>query len=335
MKRISKRELLTYVALWAVMFLAPLISLYIHSTIVPGYEFKMMPVLHMWDSIMVLLALFIIHHLFVAPLLLDRHSVKLYSLGLVVLCALFVVFEYNHHPPRIPPEDEAPPMVQRMQNPADSIVVNNSSIANTADPKDSYMPPPREGTPPLSPNDIMSLLLLLLLFAGNLGVKVLNRNIEENERRSSLERQNLKQELSYLKYQVNPHFLMNTLNNIHALVDIDPEKAKSGIVKLSQMLRYMLYEGSKTTIPLDRGIRFLGYYIDMMSMRYENVDVKLEVPDPIPNVEVLPLLVVTFIENAFKHGVSYVEPSFIHIKFDVKDNHLIFNCVNSKHNCHF
>ena len=91
--------------------------------------------------------------------------------------------------------------------------------------------------------------------------------VDDKEMLKELEHQHLQSELQYLKYQINPHFFMNTLNNIHALVDIDTGKAKSTIVELSKLMRYVLYEASNKTILLSREIQFLENYVTLMSLR--------------------------------------------------------------------
>ena len=124
---------------------------------------------------------------------------------------------------------------------------------------------------------------------------------------------------------------MNTLNNIHALVDIDTGKAKSTIVELSKLMRYVLYEASNKTILLSREVQFLKNYIALMSLRYTNkVSIQMDFPVEVPEVQIPPLLFVSFVENAFKHGVSYRSESFIHVLMQLDEgNRLSFRCSNS------
>jgi LytS/YehU family sensor histidine kinase len=180
--------------------------------------------------------------------------------------------------------------------------------------------------------DIIAAIVAFLMIGMNLGIKLYFKNDSDDKRMQVLERQNLKQQLEYLKYQINPHFFMNTLNNIHALVDIDPEKAKATIVELSKMMRYLLYEGNNSLIPLQREIQFLHNYITLMRLRYtDKVTIKTDVPEQIPEKQIPPLLLITFIENAFKHGVSYQQDSYINIGILFSDDRLHFECTNSKH----
>ena len=124
---------------------------------------------------------------------------------------------------------------------------------------------------------------------------------------------------------------MNTLNNIHALVDIDAEKAKSTILELSKMMRFVLYEGDKKGVPLTREFGFIRNYITLMRLRYtDKVQISIDLPSQTPDLMIPPLMLITFIENAFKHGVSYQHASFIEVKAEVQGDTLYFSCRNSK-----
>ena len=124
---------------------------------------------------------------------------------------------------------------------------------------------------------------------------------------------------------------MNTLNNIHALVDIDPSKAQETIRELSKMMRFVLYEGDKSGVPLTKEFEFIRNYTKLMQLRYsDKVKITIDVPEEAPDVTIPPLMLISFIENAFKHGISYQHDSFIDIKLSIKDNILCFDCRNSK-----
>ncbi len=189
--------------------------------------------------------------------------------------------------------------------------------------------------PPLlmGQHDIIALIILILMLGMNLAVKLYFKQLHDQKQMADLEKENLEQQLEYLKYQINPHFFMNTLNNIHALVDIDPEKSKETILELSKMMRFVLYEGSKQGVPLDRDITFLQNYITLMKLRYtDKVSITVQTPDRMPQKDVPPLMFITFVENAFKHGVSYRKDSFIDVAFSIEQDNsrLHFTCKNSK-----
>ena len=114
-------------------------------------------------------------------------------------------------------------------------------------------------------------------------------------------------------------------------MDIDPAKAQETIVELSKMMRYVLYEGNKQGVPLSQEFDFIQHYVSLMQLRYTNkVRITLDLPTDVPNKQIPPLLLITFIENAFKHGISYQHESFIEMKAEVKNSKLQFFCRNSK-----
>ena len=157
--------------------------------------------------------------------------------------------------------------------------------------------------------------------------------MRDEQRMVELERQSLQAEMDYLKYQINPHFFMNTLNNIHAMIDIDSEAAKSTVIELSKMMRYVLYDSENAHTNLVQEVQFMENYISLMRIRYmSDVDVHFDVQNPLPaTAKVPPLLMIVFVENAFKHGVSYDEPSYVHIDLHCENGNAIFQVRNSRH----
>lgn len=161
--------------------------------------------------------------------------------------------------------------------------------------------------------DLASLFILTLMFGVNLGVKIYFRSEDTSRELMLLQQEKLSNQLKYLKAQINPHFFMNTLNNIHALVDIDPGRAQSSIILLSRMMRYVVYESESTSIPLQKEVEFLSNYITLMRLRFTSrVHLTVDM-QPKMQGEVPPLLFIMFVENAFKHGVSYQRDTHIHI----------------------
>lgn len=137
-------------------------------------------------------------------------------------------------------------------------------------------------------------------------------------------------ELAWLKNQLNPHFLFNTLNNISSLIQIDPDEAQESISQLSDLLRYALYDSNVPKMPLSDEINFMKNYIRLMQLRCpERTDIQVEMECPSENPKILPLLYITLIENAFKHGLSNNRDSFIHIRLGQENKKLIFTIKNS------
>ena len=172
-----------------------------------------------------------------------------------------------------------------------------------------------------------------MIIGVNMAIKFLFKSIRDDHRMKSLEKQTFEVELAYLKHQINPHFFMNTLNNIHALIDIDKEKAQKTVLELSKIMRYVLYDTSLPSVSLDKEIHFLSNYIELMKIRYtEQVDIRISLPGEIPNTQIPPLLFISFLENAFKHGISYKNKSFIHLSMEIKETELHCLIINSY--CH-
>jgi len=140
------------------------------------------------------------------------------------------------------------------------------------------------------------------------------RRREAEQAQIELERVQMLTEMSLLKAQLNPHFFFNTLNNIYALTRQDVERARKAIHRLSRLMRYVLYETQTGTALLSQEVRFLQDYIELMQLRLtDQVTLTLEWPEPLRDAAVAPLLLLTYIENAFKHGVSTDAPSHIHV----------------------
>jgi two-component system, LytTR family, sensor kinase len=128
----------------------------------------------------------------------------------------------------------------------------------------------------------------------------------------SLEQQKTSAELSFLKAQINPHFFFNTLNNIYTLTMTDVEASRQALLKLSRMMRYVLYETQKDRVMLSQELAFVQNYIELMQLRLtDKVEVVFRQPAPLADVPIGPMLLLPFVENAFKHGVSAMHASRI------------------------
>jgi LytS/YehU family sensor histidine kinase len=149
-----------------------------------------------------------------------------------------------------------------------------------------------------------------------------------------LEKENIETQMRYLKYQISPHFLMNTLNNIHAMIDFDSELAKQCVMELSRLLRHVLYDSNGNHTTLDKEVEFLHNYIELMRIRYiDDVKITIETPDlnTCRRINLPPLLIIVLVENAFKHGISYKNASFININITIDHNELTCVVANSRH----
>ena len=139
-------------------------------------------------------------------------------------------------------------------------------------------------------------------------------------------------ELSNLRSQINPHFLLNTLNNIYALTAFDQSKAQDAIQELSKMLRYILYDCQQPMVPLKDEVSFLENYVNLMRLRLpETVEVTFQSSVVNPQMAVAPMVFISLVENAFKHGISPTEPSFVHIDIQADQQQITCDISNSNH----
>lgn len=177
----------------------------------------------------------------------------------------------------------------------------------------------------------LSILFSIMTIGLNAAIKLIIQWVEEKRKNELLEHESTKNELQYLKNQISPHFFMNTLNNIHALIDYDKEIAKNSVIKLSKLMRVVLYENDNENYTLKKEVDFLNDYIELMKIRVSpNVEIKFDYPEQIPDVKIAPLLFINLVENAFKHGIKAIGNSFIHINITILDENLVFNIKNNK-----
>ena len=146
-----------------------------------------------------------------------------------------------------------------------------------------------------------------------------------------LKNEKAKTELMHLKSQVNPHFFFNMLNNLYGLVDKDAKKAQELILKLSDMMRYSIYEGDKDTVLLSEEITYLENYIALHKMRYHKaIDIRFNIEIKDNDYEIMPLLFIILLENAFKHGVENLrEQAYVHINLIAQNNKVNFEIENN------
>lgn len=290
-------ENLLYLMVWMVIILVPVLN----SKMLEEVHVSLENILIAWLKIAPYLLIFIIHNSLISPrLLLRKHRYVWYLV--VNLLTITAVFSLVAIYEKYAPYDTEPYILNGKASFTDLAIYWN-------------------------------ILLGFFMTGLNMGIKLLYRSLRDEQQMEELKRQNLQAEMDYLRYQINPHFFMNTLNNIHALIDIDTEYAKSAVIELSKMMRYVLYESGSETISLKKDIQFIENYIELMRIRYDSsIDICLDYPATIPNkVAIPPLLLIVFVENAFKHGVSYNHASFIHIRIGYRDDAVTAVISNSRH----
>ena len=285
-EKISKQALtesLLYFCVWTFVFLVPIFS----GSIFRGDPFEWRSIQTAWSIEAPYFLLFAIHNWWIAKrFLLTRKYLTYAALTIVTVVVIFTTIDLYHHIFGI---DIQLPDVRMT-----TLVF-------------SHLPLP------------LNLLLGVFMCGLNSGIKMIYKSIRDDQEMGDMRHNMMQAELDYLKYQINPHFFMNTLNNIHALIDIDSESAKDTVIELSKMMRYVLYDSEQDSISLDKEIQFLQHYIQLMRLRYsDSVEIIVDVPESSPSqVKIPPLIFIVFVENAFKHGISYNSRSYIHISIEV------------------
>ena len=178
--------------------------------------------------------------------------------------------------------------------------------------------------------DIFSMVLTVGLSAA---IRLTGRWRQVEAARREAEQQRVEAELKNLRNQLNPHFLLNTLNNIYALIAFNTEKAQTAVQELSKLLRHVLYDNQQDTVPLCKEADFIRNYIGLMRIRLSanvTVDTRLDI-HPDSRTPIAPLIFISLIENAFKHGISPTQPSYIRICLTEQDDTVCCDIRNSYH----
>lgn len=178
--------------------------------------------------------------------------------------------------------------------------------------------------------DAFSMVLTVGLSAA---IRLSGRWVQVEAARREAEKSRTEAELKNLRNQLNPHFLLNTLNNIYALIAFDTDKAQTAVQELSRLLRHVLYDNQQNFVTLGKEMDFIRNYIELMRIRLAanvTVETRFDV-NPESRTEIAPLIFISLIENAFKHGISPTEPSFIRIRFSENNEEVRCEITNSYH----
>lgn len=319
-------EPLIITVFWILLFASPLLFGRFED------EIEWPIVLSVWLSFLPLLLLFFINRFLLLPKLFFKGKKTSYFISTITIIVVFAVGihfvndspeQRGSRPERFENSDFLPPPRDFNRNPPGMRMDTNGNA-----PKDRLLGSAPQPIPP----SVNFLILAVLLVGFDTGLQISMRWSNLEQEKVKLQKENVENQLAFLKNQVSPHFFMNTLNNIHALVDIDSEEAKSAIIKLSNLMRHLLYdsEGSKTAIKKE--IEFIESYIELMRLRFsDKVKINVEIPSVIPEKTIPPLLFTSLLENAFKHGISYKSDSFINIHLSFADDKLTFEIENSNH----
>jgi sensor histidine kinase YesM len=173
-------------------------------------------------------------------------------------------------------------------------------------------------------------VILSFLFATFTAIKLFQRWVVDTYRIHELEKSTMQSELDQLKSQINPHFLFNMLNNANVLTQKDPQKASEVLMRLSDLLRYQLYDSTRNKVLLSSDIHFLSDFLNLEKIRRDNFEFTVYSQGDTGSIMIPPFLFTTFVENAVKHNMDAHKASYVHLNFRVEKSTLYFSCVNSK-----
>jgi Histidine kinase len=298
-----KAVLLLYAILWLLVLISPYLR-YMQDIGVNGWN-KM---IGDWTNLFLLLLLFLINLFVLVPkLLFNDKRIQYFVIVTVMIFSVAVISLIIHPigPPQPPGMGNPPPDLQPVRS------YDLQSLLGTI---------------------LNNLITALLIIGSSTALELEYKWRSEQKLRKDAEKEQLKTSLALLRHQVSPHFLMNTLNNIHSLVEMDAAKAQEAIERLSTLMRYLLYDSAQNTIELKKEIEFIHSFISLMQLRHsDEVEVRVVVPAQVPEMKIPPMLFISLLENAFKHGVCYPFKSFIDFELQLSDSNLNCTIRNSKH----
>ena len=255
-------------------------------------------------SSLVIIAFYYINTYLLIPKLLDTKKFLSYSLLILALLVFYGLFPRIYHGlfgfsgmPLQPAPPGRPPRVRNFP------LVSSGNIA-----------------------------IFLMVFVLSTGIRVINQWLQSEQRTKEIANEKLQAELSFLKAQINPHFLFNTLNNIYALASAQSEHTAAAVMKLSSIMRYVLTEARNDLVPLEKEILFTSHYIELQKMRLtDKTSIDFTIKGDPAGRQIAPLLLLPFVENAFKYGISTREWSPIRILLEINKDSLYFSISNHKH----
>ncbi len=303
-KNIKTGELLIYVIMWLVVYSMP----FLLSQDSSGINWS--NIKQEWLRISPFFIVFLVHNSIIFPHLFSAkkriwYFIAIFLLLLIISYLWVTVSRGIHQPPDVPPMHIRPDFAP----PGDLPRIRPKSFAQLF-------------------SEVFFVSFLVVGF--NAAIKIAVKWQHEEQKNKELEKEKLQTELAFLKNQVSPHFFMNTLNNIHALIDVNAENAKEAIIKLSKLMRYLLYDSEQGKTTLQKEIDFIQNYVDLMKLRFsEKVKIELSFPESVPEIIIPPMLFTSLVENAFKHGVSYQTESFIGVYLRIHEKDLVFRIKNS------
>lgn len=311
----KKVHIILHVAVWLILFILPAYLLFIDS----GNDESILR--QTYIQIFLYVVIFYANYLLLTPRLFFMRRKVLYFIAAISLVSLatiinevtFKTFGFrgpgDNHEMQMRPSMQPPPGIPLM-------------------PQNEFRVRHRR---PSANWPMYNFIITTLFLSGfGLGLSFTDKFTKQEKIRKEAEKEKLNTELAFLKNQINPHFLFNTLNNIYSLVQTDVADGQKAILQLSKLMRYILYETEKGDLLLSQEIEFMQTYIELMKLRIsDKVTFTVSFPENYIDAAIPPLLFLPFVENAFKHGISYRQPSFVNIQLKTEPGKIIFECSNS------
>lgn len=335
----QKFIILAHVAVWICFFMLPYIfsdQPRENSPILIRHRIVLLTVINVY-----LLAFYYLNTLLLIPKFLFNKKGILYAVIVAVFFTAFVyvprpiTFALNGTTEEIIREEMRIEFKQRrINNPSDSLITNIIKKDSLGVKKDTAKLA-KKANPTRNNNLALryfpgSFVVFLLVFSIGICLAIMQQWLMAEQTKQEVELEKTNTELSFLKSQVNPHFFFNTLNNIYSLAVVQSEKTAPTVMRLSAIMRYILTETQADKVPLENEIDFVKNFIDLQLVRLtDKVKVNFKIEGDIHTQQIAPLLFISFVENAFKYGVSTKEPSEINILFKASDNSIHFNVVNT------
>ena len=315
-----RNERILYFLVWTVIAVLPIVlELW---KLINNSEFEWQFVFLWWTGMIPLILIFFIHNHFLIPRFMKKGKVGRYCLILIVVLSAYGGIQYLMDRP------VRKDFKERLMPPGSPFEFGRRPQIH---PPMTGMPekrPPRPFPFPL----LFKIMLAAMTLGTNVAISLAFTYNREQANRREQENKRLQEELKYLKQQISPHFLMNVLNNIHEMAEEDTKEAQNMILELSHLMRYVLYESENEMTTFSSESRFILSFVSLMQKRYidglvkVNLDIQGQTSE---DVHMAPLLFISFIENAFKHGVSYNNETVIDIRLHEVNGKILFSCDNT------
>ncbi|MEI7724584.1 MAG: histidine kinase [Bacteroidota bacterium] len=304
----KKLRILLHIIVWSVLFILPAYLLYGDSSRDRAF------MMEVWFQLACYAIIFYLSYALLAPRFFFTGKKLLFFItaSLIILILTFLLGLLNYH---FSPVFHAG--VREHLPPPD--------LAKNIDRREFPQPPP-----PVRNWPLFNFLLTSCLVTGlSLGLRFSEKLVQNEKRRKEAEKEKLHTELAFLKHKINPHFLFNTLNSIYSLALIKSDLTAGAVMKLSDMMRYVIQDVEHETVPLELELEYVVHYVELQQIRLStNIDVQLNIEgDPKP-YEIPPMILVPFIENAFKYGTSSHEKAVIAIQVNINEGFLAFKVSN-------